>query len=162
MGKNLGHCLPSYDNIIIGGHFNSAVEEEAIVDFCSLFNLKRLIKKPTCFKNPENLSCIDLILTNKPYSFQNSSVLETGLSDFHKLTITVMKTSFRKMPAKIILYRNYKRFSNINFRNDLNGYLRNINLIEISNDEYIGIVMSIFNRHAPLKQKYVRANDFHH
>jgi len=63
------------------------------------------------------------------------------------------------MPPKIILYRNYKRFSNINFRNELNYYLSKFNLIEISNDEFTTLVMDIFNRHAPLKQKYVRAND---
>ena len=45
-------------------------------------NLYSLIKQPTCFKNPENPSCIDLILTNKPNSFQTKCVIETGLSDF--------------------------------------------------------------------------------
>ena len=146
MGKNLGHYLPSYDNFIILGDFNSEVEDEAMANFCSLFNIKSLIKKPSCFKNTQNSSCIDLILTNKPHSFRNSSTLETGLSDFHKLTITVMKTSFRKMPPKVVLYRNYKRFSNANFRNELNVYLTRINLIEISNDEYIALVMGILNK----------------
>ena len=63
------------------------------------------------------------------------------------------------MPPKVILYRNYKGFLNANFRNELNFYLSKINLVEISNDDYIDLVMNIFNRHAPLKQKYVRAND---
>ena len=62
------------------GDFNSEVIEEAMGDFCELFNLKNLVKDPTCYKNPENPSCIDLI------------VIETGLSDFHKLTATVLKT----------------------------------------------------------------------
>ena len=48
-----------------------------------------LIKENTCFKSVQNSSCIDLILTNRPNSFQNSMVIETGLSDFHKLTTTV-------------------------------------------------------------------------
>ena len=38
-----------------------------------------------CFKNPNNPSCIDLIVTNRPKSFQNSMVIETGLSGFHKM-----------------------------------------------------------------------------
>ena len=128
-------------------------------DFCSLFNFKSLIKDPTCFKNPENPSCIDLILTNKPHSFQNTAVLETGLSDFHKLTLTVLKTSFRKMPPKVITYRNYKYYSDINFCNELNFYLKGVDLNRISNDEYVHLVMDVFNRHAPLKLRYVRAND---
>ena len=55
-----------------------------------------LIKEPTCNKNPENLSFADLILTNKPKCFQNSFLVETGLSDFHRMTVTVMKTFFKK------------------------------------------------------------------
>ena len=53
-------------------------------DFCNLYLLKNLIKKPTCFKNPENPKTIDLMLTNRPRSFCNSDTLETRLSDFHK------------------------------------------------------------------------------
>ena len=88
-------------------------------EFCSLFNFFSLIKDPTCFKSVENPSCIDLILTNRPKSFQKSMVIETGLSDFHKLTITVLKTSFRKKPPKVIQYRNYKKFSHTKFRDEL-------------------------------------------
>ena len=63
------------------------------------------------------------------------------------------------MPPKIVKYRNYKHYSQINFRNELNHYLSRINLFHISNDDYVSLVMEVFNRHAPLKQKYVRAND---
>ena len=34
-------------------------------------------------------SCIDLINTKNPISFQNTLTLCTGLSDFHKLVVTV-------------------------------------------------------------------------
>ena len=78
------------------GDFNSEVIEEAMGDFCELFNLKNLVKDPTCYKNPENPSCIDLILTNRQNSFRDTIVIETGLSDFHKLTVTVLKTFFKK------------------------------------------------------------------
>ena len=43
----------------------------------------------TCFKNPNNPSCIGLLITNRPKRFQNSMAIETGLSDFHKMCITV-------------------------------------------------------------------------
>ena len=49
--------------------------------------MKSLVKQKACFENPGNPSCIDLIPTNSSRSFQNSCVFETGLSDFHKLTI---------------------------------------------------------------------------
>ena len=59
-----------------------------------------MINKPTYYKNPEKLSCIDLILTNCPRSFQNSCVVETGLSDFHKIVTTVMKQPSGKWNLK--------------------------------------------------------------
>ena len=67
-----------------------------IQTFCESCRFKNLIKDPICFKNPKSPSCIDLILTNNPYSFQNFGVIETRLSDFHKMIVPVMKTTFQK------------------------------------------------------------------
>ena len=93
--------LSSYENHIIMCDFNVGPENTYIKSFCNNFDLKNLIKEPTCFKNPENPSCIDLILTNRSRSFQNSCNVETGLSDFHKMTLTVMKNSFQKYKPRI-------------------------------------------------------------
>ena len=71
------------------GDFNAEPNEPAISDFCEIYNSKNIIKEKICFKNPENPTCIDLILTNRPRSFQDSTVVETGLSDFHKMCVTV-------------------------------------------------------------------------
>ena len=38
-----------------------------------------------------------VILTSSSSSFQNSCAIGAGLSDFHKMTITVMKTTFQKL-----------------------------------------------------------------
>ena len=97
-------------------------------EFCYLFSFASLIKDHTCFKSVDNPSRVDLILTNMQKSFQNSMVIETGLSDFHKLTLTVLKTSFRKKPPTVIEYRNYKRFSHTKFRNELGYFLNRVNL----------------------------------
>ena len=74
--------------------------------FCENGNLTNVIKQPTCYKNPKNPTCIDLILSNALRSFQSTCVIETGLSDFHD--ITVMKKSFRKFQPRLINYRSYK------------------------------------------------------
>ena len=96
LNKGLDVYLKNYDNLLILGDLNSELEETCLNDFCNVNNLKSLNKKPTCFKNPENPSCIDLFLTNRQKSFQNTSTIETGISDFHKLVVTVLKMYYKK------------------------------------------------------------------
>ena len=92
--------------------------------FFASYNLKSLIKEPTCFKSVDNLSCIDLILTNHPKCFQNSGVYETGISDFHKSTFKYSK----KAKPRIIKYRDYKHFDNNDFRDEMIRELLSINI----------------------------------
>ena len=89
------------------------LKKKNISDFMSTYNLKSLVKQKTCFKNPDNPSCIDLILTNSPRSFQDSCLFETGLSDFHKLTTTVLKRYFPKPKPKIVNYREISEMMNL-------------------------------------------------
>ena len=96
IGNNLDLLSSEYDNYLLIGYFNGEPNEPAISDFCEIYNTKNIIKEKTCFKNPENPTCIDLILTNRPRSFQDSTVIETGLSDFHKMCVTVMKMYYCK------------------------------------------------------------------
>ena len=96
LSKNLALYSSTYEN-----HFNVCLEEISMLGFCDTFDLKSLIKDVTGYKNPENSSSIDLILTNNPLSFQNSCVIETGLSDFHRMVVTVMKTSFERLKPRV-------------------------------------------------------------
>ena len=59
------------------------------------------------YKNPNNPKSIDLMLTNRQHSFQNSCVIDTELSDFHKMTVTVLRSE-----PKIVMYWDCKNFSN--------------------------------------------------
>ena len=45
-------------------------------------------------------------------SFHSPSVFETGLSDFHKLTLTVLKLFHPKHKPKIIQWRDFNHFDN--------------------------------------------------
>ena len=68
------------------------------------------------------------MLTNRNRSFQNSCVIDTGLSDFHKMTVTVLRSYLNKLRSKIIHYRDYKNFSNDAFTSAVvieNGNLQN-------------------------------------
>ena len=85
-----------YNHFVFIGDFNVNVNESSIKKFCTLNGVKSPIIEPTRFKSPEKLTCIDLILANQPTYFQLSTVLETGLSDFHSLTVTEFKMGFTK------------------------------------------------------------------
>ena len=54
-----------------------------------------------------------------PKSFQQPLTIETGLSDFHKLTVVVLNTYYKKLGPKIVEYRDYKNFSNSSFRDEI-------------------------------------------
>ena len=66
LNKNLALYSSAYDNYIVIGDFNIQADSKKMSSFCDAFELTSLIKEPTCYKNPDNPSCIDLILTNKP------------------------------------------------------------------------------------------------
>ena len=115
----------------------------------------------TCYKNPNNPSCIDLLLTIFAKYFQNSLVIETGLSDFHKMVVTVMKTNFRKLEPKIINYRNYRYFSNDRFREKVTSELSKV-VLENSDkgfNKFLVACKEALNMYAPLKKKYIRGNN---
>ena len=63
--------------------------------------LRVWFEKPTSFKNPENAYYINVMLTNSPNSFQNSCAIETGLSDFHKITVIILKIKLEKLKPRI-------------------------------------------------------------
>ena len=63
--------------------------------------LKSLILAPTCSKNSETSSCKELILINFARSFQ-SCVVESGLPDFHKMIVTITKSSLQKVNGRAL------------------------------------------------------------
>ena len=80
---------PTYEKVLILGNFDVEADDQTMKTFCDKHNLASLIKQPKCY-NPSHPKCIDLILTNVTRSFQTTSVIETGLSGFHLMTLTVM------------------------------------------------------------------------
>ena len=139
------------------GDWNSTATEKEMADFCEMYQLDNLIKEPTCFKSLENPSSIDLMLTNKRNCFQNSMTIETGLSDFHKMTVTVMKRYFKKNEPVTIEYRDLKNFDPIAFREDLRNQLEIKNCVTIV--DFQNIFLSVWNAHTPVKKKVVRGNN---
>ena len=101
-----------FEKNLILGDFNVETEEANMKSFCENYNWKSLIKQPTSYENANKPTCIDLV----PQTFQSACVLETGLSDFHLMTVTALRKSFKKMRPRVINYRSCKDFSNKTFR----------------------------------------------
>ena len=96
LSKEIDAHLSSYENLILLGDFNAISTNASLMEFCEMYSLSNLITDPTCFKNPDNPSSIDIILTNRKRSSENSYVIETGLSDHHKMIYTIMKCKIQK------------------------------------------------------------------
>ena len=88
-------------------------------------------------------------------------VVETGLSDYHKMISTFFKACTSKLKTKVIYYRSFKKFNESDFlcslkkanfdcfKNDPN---QSYNVLTV---KFLGIV----NRHALLKKKFVRGKN---
>ena len=128
--------------------------------FCDSYSLTSLIKQPTCYKNLSHPKCIDLILINVPRSFQTTCVIQTGLSDFLLMTLTVMRKSLRKLKARVINYRSYKYFLNEVFREDLLGKLFQQTFVnnDYGFEKFCNFTLKTLNKYAPRKKKHARGN----
>ena len=54
---------------------------------------------------------LDFFLMNRSKYFRITSPIETGMSDFLKLVVAVLKMFYKKQKKKIMQYRNYKNFN---------------------------------------------------
>ena len=158
LGKAVDYYSENYDNFLVVGDFNTVESDQMVHNFMNGYALKNLVKEPTCFKS-DNPRCIDLILTNKHRSFQNTTTIATGLSDFHKMVLTVLKTTYRKSGPTVIHYRDYKQFSGDTFKQHLGEELQKIQSIDLNYDSFQTCFDKVLDQHAPVKKKYARAND---
>ena len=79
-------------------------------------------------------------------------MFETGLSDFDKLVVTVLKSTFPKSPSKIRTHRRYKNFLNDLLQDDLNSLLskENVNLEIASLTNFTKTFIETLIKHAPI------------
>ena len=110
------------------------------------------------FKDPENPSFMDLLLTKKPLSFQTTTVIETGLSDFHKMIVAVMKMHFPKMRPSVIRDRKYKIFNSDAFVNTLRKELTKPKKVLDGKglDAFSEKCTYVLDKHAPVLETIVR------
>ena len=105
------------------------------------------------------IRCIDLVLTKRNRSVQKTTTVETGLSDFHQMVVTVLKTTFPKQGPTVINYRNYKKYDENVFKSDLRQELQKIDPSDLNYSLFETAFDRVLDQHAPIKKNYIRAND---
>ena len=146
--KSLCNIAKKYESILIVGGLNINFDDlkkgdtqSHLSDLCDTFSLSNLVNGVTCVKS-QNGTSIDVMLTNRPRSFHDTSLIETGLNDCHKMIISVFRAFFNWLPAKVIEYRNYKTFDHNEFLRNLDQELIKSNLY--NDEQQYDILTSFF------------------
>ena len=128
--------------------------------FIDTFSLTNIVNSKTNFKTL-NGTLLDLMLTNKPKSFCKTCTIETGLSDCHKMIVTYLRVSFKRIPSKNIVYRDYKHFNQNDFLHELDLEMNKGKFYNSANsyDDFSNVFKEITDKHAQIKQKKVRGNN---
>ena len=163
--NSLSLIVNKYDNILLAGDVNinlldpNSDTKNHFSDLRDTFALTNLVKDKTCFKNKDG-TLLDVILTNRPNSFQKTVTTETGLSDCHKLVSTVFRSTFTKLPPNTVRYRSYKTYDKQNFFHELDQKLiqGDIYKTDDSYSKLTEIMSEVLEKHAPLKTKTIRGN----
>ena len=157
LGDLLDFYSQDYDNKVIFGDFNLEPSNPSIASFMNNQNLFNLVKSNTCFKGKG--SSIDLILTNRKYSFKNTCSVETGLRDHHHLIYSVIKTTFKSEETKKLIYRDYSNFSAECFKDD---FMFSICQEKHDYSDFEKKFIDTLDKHAPKKIKTFRGNQKPH
>ena len=86
-----------------------------------------------------------------------STTFETGISDFDKLTTTILRKTISKENAKKIFYRDYNAFDHNTFEKRLQSKLASETIINYS--QFQSIFLETLNNIAPIKMKILRYNN---
>ena len=148
--------LIGYDEVIILGDFNLPDSSEHFNGLKAELDIQNLVHEPTCFKSPTNPSCIDHIWVTKKKRFIRTSTFDIGLSDFHRMTVTIFNTQLPKSEPKYITYRDYRKFDSTAFKNQLKLVMEADNM---TYEKFDTEFKTLLNSHAPLRKKTIRSND---
>ena len=110
---------------------------------------------PTCE------SLIDLIVTSKKELIHSSGVFHLGISD-HSLIHASIRLTRKRPPAKIIKTRNYKKFNESNFQQDISLAPFHVASVFDDPDDKLWAwnkgFLDVCDQHAPLKDVKVRSS----
>jgi hypothetical protein len=157
----LDKCFGECDVVYIVGDLNVNFQNKCheLSELIDTYNLKNIIKGPTCFKSVKNPTLLDVIITNKPKSISGHLNFNIGMSDCHNYICAATKYNLSEVPKDIITYRSYKKFNEENFLSDITKMSLESSSgadINTKTSNIIEKLKMIIDRHAPLKTKYLR------
>ena len=138
-------------------------EIQDLNDLVTSYDLSIITKGKTCITWGHE-SSLDIILTNKPRSHMHTISLELGISDFHKMSLTILKSQLSRLKPREISYRSYEKFNLEDFLIDLNKNfdMNYLNKNPVNSDLFYNSLVDILtltlNKHSPLKKKAVWGN----
>ena len=105
LSKSMDLFFCNYENILLMGDFNAGLDNAVLKDFCNLYNLTSLVNKATCYKNPNNPFCIDLLLKPEPKIisyrnyryFSNDRFREKVTAELSKVVLENSDKGFNKI-----------------------------------------------------------------
>ena len=117
--STLDRIFIKYENVILMGDLNIDLLNNNFssdfMDIINSFDMTNLVNVPTCYKSVDNPSLIDLMVTNKHKFIKTTGTLDTGLSDFHRLTYLVLKVHRPKATKYVSTYRAFKGVNHSEF-----------------------------------------------
>ena len=84
-------------------------------------------------------------LINSPNSSQNSTIADAGHFDFYRMIVTVMETSFQRLPPKVRHYMDCSNFDNNIFRDSLFNELSKLNVEIVDLQKFVTVCIDILN-----------------
>ncbi len=117
------NVILDYDRYLVMGDVNFNMlhelhESNSVSHIYDLFDLKNIITQPTCFKTTRG-TLIDVILSPNRRHIQAQGVVDTGLSDYHRMVYVVTKNHATVSQRKQVTYRSFKNLNEKEYIKDL-------------------------------------------
>ena len=155
-------CIVLSKSFYLIGDFNVDLSKtpNSMSTLFDAYNLTNVITTPTCFRNVNNPSLLDGVITNTPLRLLTHFNICIGISDCHNLVGGITKMNAPKTVPRKIVYRSYKNFDENNFNIDLS--MAPFHVCEIFEDPsdqlwfQNKLLNDVIEVHAPLKNKTVK------
>lgn len=146
---------PTYDNILIVGDLNvNFFNPNNKINLClTAYNMEQIINEPTRITNYSE-TLIDPILVSIPEMCSDAGTRNADHISDHRLVFCELNFETKKPPPKLITYRDFNQFDEINFKTDLNlvPWYKILRIVAIdAKVEFLTAnILDLFNKHISL------------